>query len=465
MKKFGQWELGTKIPQNDTAAGLDWNTWIVCIPADAEWAMVVRNALRMVSRGRYYARDERENSIINARDTGQRIFNSMSICNFDEITDSLGSIASAIRAIELRQQLTVQCCDQLTPPAPPPGASIPLPPPGSSDPPPPAYDSPEDYQEYLCALANWVWWVYRRIVGVLAGLDTATAAVLVVVALIGVFLPEGLSTAIGGVTLITIVSAIVAYENGIEVVADLAELQADYMDANREGIVGQIYCALGRYDTMAAGVQEEVATFLAEHLPPGIAGRLASIISLGSTWLEENIENAVEFWPEPGGFVPCDCTPPPPFDDLIVEPGGFWNDDVWTLRLSPEGSPSEPPSNRMMDSGVLPGGHSYVDRWGEHDGYAGTQVEHYLEVEFVPGADGRIRFDHMNVGNYGPFIMAVDIWDGVQWQRDTEFLRGDVPRDEKQTDVTNTVFLADQEYKVRFVVSVWIVGGFGYVAP
>lgn len=256
------------------------------------------------------------------------------LLNWQDLIDAIEGVGAAVGDLEARistsLSLQIQCCDSVTAPAPPPpDYTTPPPPPGGEEPPPAAYPTPEAYDAYLCQLANWIWWLYRRIVGAIAGLDLASLIVIVIVSLVGVLLPEGLTTAVGGLTLTTIATYIVAYQAGIEVLAGLAQLQADYMDDNRQEAVCLFYGAFANGDSLMDGVADAVQSWLGTHLPAELAEKLTAIISLGEGWILNQVHAAADVFGDVPGAVGCECLPSPTPTPYTINQYSYGIPDGW----------------------------------------------------------------------------------------------------------------------------------------
>lgn len=297
------WEYGVTIPPE----GGDSDAFLLLVPCPSiEWARVAYSQIYGLTRGRLYARDS--GIIKDAQATGMSIWRETMLVNWQELIDAIEGVSVAMGDLHVDVQVPAQiCCDSVTPPDPPPPPETPPPPPGTTDP-PPAFPTPAEYDEYLCKLANWIWWLYWRILTFLSGLDLATAVVVLIIAGLGVLLPEGLSTAIGGVTLATIAATIVSADLSIEVIAATASVAADSMEEDRQQQVCFVYNAFSSGGSLMDGVRDVVLAWLAG-LPVPLAERLADVVALGATWIESKVDLAIEFFPEVVGAVDCACVP------------------------------------------------------------------------------------------------------------------------------------------------------------
>ena len=86
------------IPQNlNVPSNSDWVIITVCIPNDAEWYRVFSGHISRLAKGYWWARDERPNSIIQARDIGLKIWESiMCIGPQSEILNEIRRMRHAI---------------------------------------------------------------------------------------------------------------------------------------------------------------------------------------------------------------------------------------------------------------------------------------------------------------------------------------------------------------------------------
>lgn len=222
-------ELGVPIPANLDPT--DYCLWTICIPNDPEWNLAARNAMRLMTAGRYWKRDERENSIKLAQSISEEILESMRMCNinFDGLEAAFNNIAESLANLECQTNVTVNtsctssgggslvCIDENGDPTiiPQPIEDDPVPPGGDwpVDPgvdPPPGED--EDWTLFdarACAVSNAV---YQMLLWLLTALETLSDIISTLAAGIVLFvglLPAGVAAAIGGASIIEIVKALV----------------------------------------------------------------------------------------------------------------------------------------------------------------------------------------------------------------------------------------------------------------
>lgn len=101
-------EIGVIIPQDLDPQ--EWAMYTLCAPNDIEWANALRSAVRMMSRGRYWLRDDRESSIKNAQLIGGEIERSLEMCtiDFQPLADAIIYLTDNLSASVVNQQ-SVNC--------------------------------------------------------------------------------------------------------------------------------------------------------------------------------------------------------------------------------------------------------------------------------------------------------------------------------------------------------------------
>jgi hypothetical protein len=103
-------EIGVKIPED--VHPQNWSLYTVCVPDDIEWSIAFRNAVRMMARGRYWKRDERERSIKDAQIIGGEIEMSIGKCDMTEISDAIKYLGDKMAEMQMVQnnQNNCDCC-------------------------------------------------------------------------------------------------------------------------------------------------------------------------------------------------------------------------------------------------------------------------------------------------------------------------------------------------------------------
>ena len=291
---------------------------LICVPDDQMWITAVREAVRKLTRGRYW--DRETGNIIDAQETGKEIYQSMITCT--ELFTKLEDIATAIQAVSLQQQIQVNCCDQLTPPNPPPPLPDPLPDPGG-DPGliPPPYPDPATYDAEVCRMANALHYIMARWLGFLASLDQGITQVAILISLALAIFPEPISSAIGVAAIAAIISVVAAIEGAFDEISLWADALLIEWNAAQQEFVCLVYNAVANQ----LDIYNEVVTYLEtkeasipENLPGGLAvrwvfGWLAAFLLW---WQEQVFEfyGVLESHPNP---VPCVCTAPALVDDPV----------------------------------------------------------------------------------------------------------------------------------------------------
>lgn len=99
-KNYGHYkELGVTIP--DDLQPEDWTFYLLCAPSTVEWRRALHSAVRLLARGRFWKRDDRQDSIKSAQIIGGQIERSLMTCNID-----FASLADSIKY--LADNMTVQ---------------------------------------------------------------------------------------------------------------------------------------------------------------------------------------------------------------------------------------------------------------------------------------------------------------------------------------------------------------------
>ncbi len=303
------------IPTNTPYSGPG-RLFMMCVPDDQMWKTAVREAVRQLSKGRYW---DRETGVItDAQETGWEIYNSMIDCT--EILSKLDAIAVAIGKVALSNDIHVSCCDQLTPPNPPDPLPDPLPDPGG-DPAdiPPAYPDPPAYEAELCRMANALHWIMARWLSFLASLDQGITQVAILISLALAIFPEPISSAIGAAAIAAIVSVVAAIEGAFDEISLWADALLVEWNAAQQEFVCLVYNAV----VNQLDIYNEVITYLEtkeasipETLPGSLAVRwiFGWLAAFMLWWQEEVFEfyGVLESHPNP---VPCVCTPPALIED------------------------------------------------------------------------------------------------------------------------------------------------------
>lgn len=315
------WEIGNPIPDdwNDETDG--WAVGLFLFPNSTKWGMIVRTVLRTLSRGRFWARDS--GTITTAQDAGRLAHMSFTYVSFQELLDAINAIRTAIQSQELAVSVNSVCCEQVTSPVPPTPPATEPPPSSVTDPAdiPPSYTDVQEYKSALCLYANAMHWQVKKFIDFLAKLDTVAAILTVIVALLGLIFPEPATTAIGGVTLVTIVGVIVTVDGGLAAVATWADDAVVYWESKQEDFVCFFYQVIFTSD----GWGEQVETFISDALntvsetfPNQVIETAVSWVTPFLEWLTVDLYDGLEtLEPHPSpvsctgcGALPCDTDYP-----------------------------------------------------------------------------------------------------------------------------------------------------------
>ncbi len=305
------WEIGTPIPGDWNEEADGYAVGLFLFPNSPLWGLVVRTVLRVLSRGRFWRRDS--GTIKDAQDAGRIAYMSFTYVSFQSLLDAVAGVQVAIENLKLATSVSVACCDQLDAPDPPDPPPAPLPVP--DDPGvdlPPAYPDDASYDTEICRSANALHWLVSRYLGVVATLDGIAAAVAVIVALLAVAFPEGATTAIGGVTLATIASAMLVIEGGLTAVASWAGLARDYWDSKQQEFVCAMYVRIGGAEDWKEGVAAFIRSAVvaaSDAVPASFAERVVSWVEPFLLWLEDDIytfSQSLESHPSPVSCAACD---------------------------------------------------------------------------------------------------------------------------------------------------------------
>lgn len=108
-KNHGKYkELGVQIPTDLDPQ--DWQLYVLCAPSGEEWYRAVHSSVRLMARGRFWLRDDRENSIKTAQIIGAEIERSLMSCNIDftALADAIRYMADTMSINQSNSQ-TVNC--------------------------------------------------------------------------------------------------------------------------------------------------------------------------------------------------------------------------------------------------------------------------------------------------------------------------------------------------------------------
>jgi hypothetical protein len=356
------WEIGTPIPDDWAGEADGYAVGLFLFPDSPRWGLVVRTVLRVLSRGRFWGRES--GAITEAQDAGRLAYMSFTYVSFSDLLDAVGGVREAIEGLRLQTQVSVACCDQLSPPDPPVPPPEELPPPGS-DPGdvPPAYGGDAAaYDAELCRSANALHWLVRRYLVALTRLDTVGGAIAIAVALLAIVFPEGASTVIGGVSLAAIVAALVLIEGGLETVAAWAEDAVVYWDSVQQEMVCSFYTRIGLAESWKDGVAGDIVSRLqsvvsAAPMPDSAIETAVDWLGAFLNWLERDIYDGLatlEGHPEPVSCAGCDEPAAPGL------PAGY----RWALPSSITETSSDP-STTSLDIGASVAAYAaYLDSSG-----------------------------------------------------------------------------------------------------
>lgn len=108
-RNYGHYrELGVKIPED--LEPQEWAFYVLCAPNSPEWYTAVHSAVRLLARGRFWLRDDRENSIKTAAEIGGEIERSLMACNIDleVLADAIKYLADNLQVNQTNNQ-SVTC--------------------------------------------------------------------------------------------------------------------------------------------------------------------------------------------------------------------------------------------------------------------------------------------------------------------------------------------------------------------
>lgn len=286
--------------------------FLVCVPDDQIWKTAFREAVRQLTKGRYWDRDT--GSIIEAQNVGREIYNSMINCT--ELMTRLLGIENAIRDLALSSGTQGVCCETLTPPDPvnPPPAPIPPPDPTPPDLPPAYGGDVTAYNNELCRMVNALHWQIRKWIDFLANLTFWGAAIGFIVALGLLLFPEPASTAIGGITLATIFAYAMGVSGGLGTLGEWAQGALVVWDSAQTNFVCTVYNIIGTTTTWKDEVADEVITVL-ESVGGSLPGDRTVSFFMG--WLsaflgyfEDAIYNFTQTLEDHENPVDCNCSTP-----------------------------------------------------------------------------------------------------------------------------------------------------------
>ena len=266
--------------------------FLVCVPDDQVWMTAFRESVRQLTRGRYW--DRETGRITEAQQTGREIYGSIMDCT--DILTRLDNIASAINGLSLTTSLSVSCCDMYSAPAPPTPEPDQPPPGGGPVPPPPPYPDPGSYDAELCRVANAVHWLITRYLTFLSALDVAAAVLALLVAGLAIIFPEPATTAIGGIALTSIISAILLVDGGLQTVSAWADAALVVWESEHQQFVTTFYQAYGNVaawgDTVVNFVENNlVQAVTAVSLPSSVESKLFAWLENFLSWVADVIYN------------------------------------------------------------------------------------------------------------------------------------------------------------------------------
>lgn len=307
--------------KNYAAIPNDWDgesteVWMVCVPASEMWRIAFRNAVRMLTRGRYW--DGETGTITQAQAIGWSVYRDMSTCN--EIVDALNGISSAIGNIQTSMSVQVPCCDY-TPAEPVDDTVFPtLPNPENGEPSQediPAWSTPESYSNDVCDAINKVLGLLYNYTIKLQELSNWWLVAGVVAGILLELLPTGVTQAVGGAVLASAAAAIVAsvaYKGAID--AMVTVLQAGLED---EEFISDLSCGVVSAIDFTTAVRSVVVGWVTKIRDILVDGGMPQFLADGITmWLAANevvlalvmdfIEDKTRAYPDPPSWLRTDCT-------------------------------------------------------------------------------------------------------------------------------------------------------------
>lgn len=275
--------------------------WIICAPASRQWRHAIVNAVRSLTRGRFWDGDT--GNIVATQAIAREIVDSMTTC--DDLINKLDDLVTAIGNQNIVLTVTTGCCDTTQPPVPVTPPPITLPPPSTPEP-PPAYSTEDEYRNEICRLANGLHWQIKMFLRFLGGLDTVAAIISIVVALLAIVFPEPATTIIGTATLASIVAFMILVEGGLSAVAAWAEQVEPLWDTQQEDFVCVVYHLVGSSTNWLNSLESEILyrfNSMAVSIPNGLT------IERAFLWLEHYISWWNKELYELAGNVPSHETP------------------------------------------------------------------------------------------------------------------------------------------------------------
>lgn len=108
-RNYGHYkELGVTIP--DELDPQDWCIYVLCAPSDPQWYTALHSSVRLMARGRFWGRDDRESSIKLAQTIGGQIERSLMSCDIDftVLADAIKYLADNMQVNQTNNQ-SVTC--------------------------------------------------------------------------------------------------------------------------------------------------------------------------------------------------------------------------------------------------------------------------------------------------------------------------------------------------------------------
>lgn len=411
----------TPIPENVNPT--DWVSVFLCIPNDTDWIAAFRGLVSSFTRGRYWRRDDRQTSIIDAQAVGLLIEDSIMIC---DITTQLAEIAEAIRS----QSFQVSCCDPLTPPTPPTTTYDDLPPASDPiEPAPPWADPLDTYADTLCMLYNGIYAELLAFAEWLDKMDTWLLGVTGIVALLAVVFPDPITTAIGTATLLQIAAKLLSVSTVLDEVNDLSDNTVSYIQVHEQELACIVAGAQSAFDA-AVAFADYVSGAMSEYLvlrgvPLGIAEYIVS-------WavIPEYIQAKVALWYEtgevtalPAGVSPlsCDCAPSYDWDTGIETFEG----SVVSFTLSGDGIQTYAAQGAPSPDGSARG--AFYNPRSNTQTSAVTLSRGAVDTLGVPNTQAiratQIDFDLYVGSSYAPKLLWLSVYDDIDGEVQTDLLQ------------------------------------------